>query len=410
MLEGRNVKLGFLCNIELGKTPARKSPQFWDAHKKTNNVWLSIADMPDQLHAHVTDSKEYLSDSGYSLCKVVPKGTLLVSFKLTLGKLVFAGCNLVTNEAIAALYILDEEVISKEYLYWFLTFFDWDKAAEGDIKIKGKTLNKAKLKNIDIFVPTMEQQKRIVAILDEAFAGIDKAIENTEKNLANAKELFDSYLNNIFTQKGDGWESRLLGDVFEITSSKRIMEKEWTSSGVPFYGGKEIVMLAKTGVAISNAYISEEKYRDYASKYDMPRQGDILVTARGTIGVGYVVQKDDKFYYKDGNIISMRGRISTNPYFLLFAFRSNIMASQLGNLTGTTVKHLPIQKTKELLLGMPDVDVQNTVVENIQKVEDETKCLEQHYQQKLNTLKELKQSLLQKAFSGELTSEMRDVA
>jgi type I restriction enzyme S subunit len=180
------------------------------------------------------------------------------------------------------------------------------------------------------------------------------------------------------------------------------METEWTSAGVPFYGGKEIVKLAKFGSAISNAYISEEKYRDYSSKYDMPRPGDILITARGTIGVGYVVHEGDRFYYKDGNIISMRAREATNPHFVLYAFRSNVMADQLGALSGTTVRHLPIEKAKELVLRMPKFADQNTTVAGIRDMEAETQRLSSIYQQKLAALDELKKSLLHQAFSGEL--------
>jgi integrase len=94
-----------------------------------------------------------------------------------------------TNEAIAALSIKDSNRIAKEYLYWYLTYFDWQKAAEGEDKVKGKTLNKDKLKRLPVLVPPLEEQRRIVAVLDEAFAAIATATANAEKNLANAREL-----------------------------------------------------------------------------------------------------------------------------------------------------------------------------------------------------------------------------
>ncbi len=86
----------------------------------------------------VSDSKEYISDKGAKVSKKVSAGTLLVSFKLTLGRLAYAGCNLFTNEAIAALTIHDEQKLSKEFLFFFLMHFDWDKACDGDVKVKGK--------------------------------------------------------------------------------------------------------------------------------------------------------------------------------------------------------------------------------------------------------------------------------
>jgi type I restriction enzyme S subunit len=265
-----------------------------------------------------------------------------------------------------------------------------------------KSLRRRHFENLPVPLPPLPEQKRIVGILDEASDGIATAKANAEKNLQNARTLFESYLQAIFAKGGEGWVPRCLGDIFDIGSSKRILETEWTSAGVPFYGGKEIVKLAKCGTVVSNAYISEEKYQDYASKYDMPRQGDILITARGTIGVGYVVKDGDKFYYKDGNIISMRAKTPTNPHFLLYAFRSNAMADQLGDLTGTTVRHLPIEKAKRLVLRMPGFAAQNAVVAQIRRIEDETLRLGSLYERKLVLLESLKRSLLNRAFSGEL--------
>ena len=164
-------------------------------------------------------------------------------------------------------------------------------------------------------------------------------------------------------------ELRDLGDVFDVGSSKRIHETEWTASGVPFYGGKEIVKLAKFGATTSDAFISEEKYREYASKYDMPRKGDVLITARGTIGVGYVIKGGDKFYYKDGNIILLREKTATNPHFVLYAFRSKSLIEQFGDLTGAAVTHLPIEKAKRLVIRMPSVAIQNSVVEHLTNFE-----------------------------------------
>jgi type I restriction enzyme S subunit len=216
---GWEVKtLGEVCRIELGKTPARNNSSYWDKERQTDNVWLSIADLPKRNLAVVDDSKEYISEEGSTLCKIVPEGTLMVSFKLTLGRLAYAGKDLYTNEAIASLYVLDETLFAKHYIFYYLTFFDWDKAAEGHVKIKGKTLNKKKLKELKIIVPPLAEQERIVGILDEAFEGIATATAQAEKNLHNARELFQSVLQSTFSQKGDDWVETTLGEVCGITS------------------------------------------------------------------------------------------------------------------------------------------------------------------------------------------------
>lgn len=251
-------------------------------------------------------------------------------------------------------------------------------------------------------VPPLPEQQRIVGLLDEAFEGLATAQAHAAQNLQNARDLFESHLNAIFTQRGKGWVEHRLGDVFDIGSSKRIRESEWASSGVPFYGGKEIVRLSKVGFVVSDAYISEAKYGEYALRYEMPQPGDLLITARGTIGVGYVVRYDDKFYYKDGNIISLREKTPTNPHFVLYAFRSKPVVAQFADLTGATVTHLPIERAKNLLVSMPNFPTQCTVAEHLSNIETEAQRLESVYQRKLVVLEKLKKSLLHQAFSGEL--------
>ena len=129
-------KLGEVCDISIGKTPARGNKKFWDIEKDTNNIWLSIRDLNNTQGKEVFNSREYISDSGADLFNFVKKGTLLASFKLTLGRLAFAGCDLYTNEAIAALPIKNEKELNKEYLYYYLTFFDWHAEVKGDVKVK----------------------------------------------------------------------------------------------------------------------------------------------------------------------------------------------------------------------------------------------------------------------------------
>lgn len=133
--------------------------------------------------------------------RLVPKGTLLLSFKLTLGRLCYAGRNLFTNEAIAALHDIDATRVNKEFLYWYLTYFDWVAAVAGDQKIKGKTLNKAKLKVLPVMVPPLEQQKRIVAVLDQGLKALDRTRAHAEQSRRDASEIFDSVLADTQQQR-----------------------------------------------------------------------------------------------------------------------------------------------------------------------------------------------------------------
>jgi type I restriction enzyme S subunit len=305
-------RLADVCQIKPPKVEARRRLADTDSVSFVPMEDLGIDQkflVPTQTRplTDVAGSYTYFADGDVLLAKITPcfeNGKLGIAADLT------NGIGFGSSEYIV---FRPDASVDKEWLYYFLAQprFREEGAERMSGAVGHKRVAKDFIEGYPIPIPPLPEQRRIVGILDEAFEGIATAKANAEKNLQNARALFESHLNSVFTKCGPGWVDRRLGDAFEIGSSKRIMETEWTSAGVPFYGGKEIVKLAKFGSAISNAYISEEKYRDYSSKYDMPRPGDILITARGTIGVGYVVQEGDRFYYKDGNIISMRGREAT---------------------------------------------------------------------------------------------------
>ncbi|MDA8082627.1 MAG: restriction endonuclease subunit S [Nitrospiraceae bacterium] len=398
MKNGWEIKtLGEVCEVINGGTPKTGVPEYWDGKHR----WITPAEMGKRLSPYVGETERKISDLGLrnSSAQMMPPNSVILSSRAPIGHLVINTEPMATNQGCKGL--LPGKLLQHKFLYYYLTSIV-DLLNSLGTGATFKELSGGKLKEVTVPLPPLSEQQRIVRILDEAFDGIAIAKTNAEKNLQNARALFESYLQAVFTQWGAGWVRRRLGDLFDIGSSKRILESEWTSSGVPFYGGKEIVRLAKYGYVNSDAYISEEKYRDYALKYDMPQKGDILITARGTIGVGYVVKDGDRFYYKDGNIISFREKTPTNPFFVLYAFRSKQLVDQFADLTGATVKHLPIERAKNLTLKLPNFATQNSVVEHIRKMETETKRLESIYQQKLSALAELKKSLLDQAFKGEL--------
>jgi len=195
--------LGDLCKVEIGRTPSRADFSLWGVDGGTKNIWVSIADLNHvDESSTINDSKEYVSNKAVPRMKLVKKGTLLVSFKLTLGRLAYAGRDLFTNEAIAALSLKDKSKISNEYLYYFLRFFDWDKAAEGSDKIKGKTLNKAKLQDIEVFYPkTIDEQDEIVRELDQLSKQTEDLHELFQKKLEVLEELRQSILKQALEGK-----------------------------------------------------------------------------------------------------------------------------------------------------------------------------------------------------------------
>lgn len=186
------VRLGEVCDIAIGKTPARDIPRFWNG----NLPWVSISDMKEET---IVNTKEHITKAAVTECncRLVPAGTLLFSFKLTIGKMAFAGCDLYTNEAIAALTPVDNRNLAKEYLRFALSFSDCTK--QSSHAVKGRTLNQDGLKAITIPLPPLAEQKRIAAVLNEQMAAAEWVRKAAEEELKTINALPAAILRRAFS-------------------------------------------------------------------------------------------------------------------------------------------------------------------------------------------------------------------
>lgn len=392
-------KLGELCEIELGRTPARANSSFWDEKRETGNVWLSIADLLKAEENIVVDSKEYVSDKGAIVCKLVPKGTLLVSFKLTLGRLAYAGRDLFTNEAIAALSIFNERELSKEFLFYFLHFFDWVKAAENDVKLKGMTLNKAKLKEMPVHFPMPPEQRRIVGILDEVFDGIAATKANAEKNLQNARALFESRLQSVFIQRGNGWKQKTLEEI-AITFG-RGKSRHRPRNARHLYGGK--YPFIQTG-DIRNA---DHIITDYSQTYSdaglaqskLWPTGTICITIAANIAETGILGFDACF--PDSVIGVVANPKEADVGFIEYLLRSfKVRLQAMGK--GSAQDNINLGTFENQRFPFPSVTEQEQVVRELDGLREEAQRLESIYQRKLDALDALKKSWLNRAFARNL--------
>ena len=396
-------KLGELCEIELGKTPARANVSFWDEKRETSNVWLSIADLLKAEDNVVVDSKEYVSDKGAAICKIVPKGTLLVSFKLTLGRLAFAGRDLFTNEAIAALTIFNERELSKEFLFYCLTFFDWVKAAENDVKLKGMTLNKAKLKVMPVSFPSLAEQQRIVGVLDEAFEGLANAKANAEKNLQNARALFESHLQSVFTQRGPGWVEKTLEDIADADCS---LSYGIVQPGDEFDEGMPIVRPTDLTTKIIRLGGLKRIDPKLAGGYKRTalQGGELLLCVRGSTGVVSIASPELVGANVTRGIVPIRfNRSLLLPEFGFYLISGGPVQSQIREKTyGTALMQINIRDLRVITFSVPPLQEQKRLAANLDDLHEETQRLAAIYQRKLAALEALKKSLLHQAFTGEL--------
>lgn len=261
-------------------------------------------------------------------------------------------------------------------------------------------VNTTVIRDWPITIPPADEQRRIVRILDEGFAGIATAKTNAEKNLQNARAVFDAQLDAVFSDCTDGCVR--LDELFAIGSSKRVLKSEWQSKGVPFYRGREITRLALEGHVDNDLFISEEHFAELADKAGVPSPGDIVITAIGTIGNAHVVRADDRFYFKDASVLWMKRTSEISSDFVKFWIRSSAFCDQLERGKGATVDTLTIGKLQSLQFPVTSAKAQLRAVGRLVHLEQETRRLESLYRRKLDALDALKQSLLYQAFSGQL--------
>ena len=207
----------------------------------------------------------------------------------------------------------------------------------------------------------------------------------------------------------DSWEWVRLGNIVNIVSARRVHQSDWKSTGIPFYRAREIGKLAEQGFVNNELYISEELYNEYKES-GVPRPGDLMVTAVGTLGKTYIVKPEDKFYYKDASVVCFENYGRIVPEYLKLLMASPYMMNQItDNSAGTTVGTITIVNANNYLIPLPPICEQNRIVAFFDTL---LPCI-QSYEQKQTALEnlnfsfpnELKKSILQWAVQGKLVHQ-----
>lgn len=226
------------------------------------------------------------------------------------------------------------------------------------------SLSASTIEHINRFIPTYAEQEKIASF----FSTIDKKIENLTNTITSLENQKKGLLQQIFSQKlrfkdenGNNypnWEKKKLGKLLSITSSKRVHEADWTTSGIPFYRARDIVSIFNNK-PISKIYISEKLYEECSSSCGKISENDLLVTGVGTIGIPYLVKKSDKFYFKDGNIIWLKNSPAIYGKYLFYIFISSYVQKQINMMTGKgTVGTYTIKNAKDTNILLPCLEEQ----------------------------------------------------
>jgi len=257
-------------------------------------------------------------------------------------------------------------------------------------------------KAIKIAFPLLPEQRRLVAILDEAFAAIATAKANAEKNLQNARALFESHLQSVFTQRGPGWVEKRLGDFCSFENGDRgtnyPSRSARTTAGIPFINAGH---LTDDGIDLETMdYIPRERF-DLLSNGKI-RKGDILFCLRGSLGKFASVGDLSEGAIASSLVIVRPDKTVLND-FLVAYFRSPLCASMISRFkNGAAQPNLSAQSLRNFIAPVPPLAIQESVVKQLTAIREETQRLESIYRQKLAALEALKKSLLHQAFAGAL--------
>ena len=301
-------------------------------------------------------------------------------------------------------YVLQNIKIVPKYLFYHM-LLHWK--ALGTKKQYGSATNFIKLGNFEeygvSYPGSLEEQKRIVAILDETFAAIDKAKANLQRNLQNARELFQTSIQAVFANKGADWEEKRLGEIAFLKSGGTPLStrKEFWNGNIPWYSSGEL----------NNFYTgqSERTINELAIENSNAKvfpKGSLLIGMYDTAALKMsILDREGAF---NQAIAGVKPNPNIDLKYILY-FINSIKPEILNQRRGVRQKNLSLEKIKHIPIAFPNISIQKLIVLKLDELSTETKKLETLYRHKLQQLELFKKSILTKAFSGALTATPKTV-
>lgn len=239
-----------------------------------------------------------------------------------------------------------KDSVDIKYLFYSMQAYDFTKVISGTAQPQ---ITRVGLEKVEFALPSLDVQREIVSILDE----IDTLIEKRRLQLKKLDDLIKARFIELFGDpliEDDRYPRVPLGSLAEVGSSKRIFEKEYVSEGIPFYRTKEIVELSKGNRITTELFITKERYDEIRSEYGVPQKGDLLISAVGTIGVIWIVDGKNDFYFRDGNLLRVSATEKFVPEYLKHLLEALISAYKSEMSSGTAYAALTISALKEMMV------------------------------------------------------------
>lgn len=382
-------------DLSLGRTPSRGDKSYWGG----NHTWVSIADM--SCGKYISSSKECITDKALvdTGIPLVRKGTVIMSFKLSIGKVCIANKDLYTNEAIMAFSLNGKYNILPDYLYYYLRAYKWNVSNE---VVLGFTLNKKNISNSLITFPvSVSEQQRIVDILDKEFAKVEALKANAEQKLKNAKDLFQATLKKKLELK-HGWVVKDLANVVDAgtcISYGIVQPEENVPDGIPIVRPVDLTQEVLTSTA---GFKKTRKDISDSYKRSILKGTEILMCVRGTTGI--VSLSSDRLIgcNTTRGIVPLCISDDIKRKYVYYAIRSSECQKFISdNTNGTALKQINIADVKRIPIRLAPDNEQQLIVSQLDDINDRYKVLQNNYTRTVLLCDDLKQALLRKAFNCE---------
>jgi type I restriction enzyme S subunit len=391
------MKIADFCQTAAGGTPLKSNKEFYEGGKIP---WLLSGEVGNK---EIKSTKNFITDAGLkgSSAKIFPANTVVIAmYGATAGEVGILKFEAATNQAVCGIYPNDK--IIPEYLYYFFLFNKEALVAQA-VGNAQPNISQQKIKNTEIPLPCINEQKRIVAVLDQAFGDIDRVIDSTKQNLASVKELFDSYLWDKFSHHRNGWELTHLGKEIDLLTGFAFKSKEYVS------GGNDIPLIRGDNIAQGELRWNGVKRwpttrREEFAKYELSGNDLVLAMDRTWIKAGIKFAKispNDLPALLVQRVARLRCLDSLYHGFLYHLIGSKYFENYVLSIqTGLGVPHISGKQIESFTFFKPSFTEQVELASIADDLKYEVQLLQSIYQEKLDLLKELKASILREAFSG----------
>jgi type I restriction enzyme S subunit len=392
-------------DFSIGGTPSRNNELYWDANQTTSNIWVSIRDLKDKF---ISNSAERISELGVSKSnvKLLPKGTVLMSFKLSIGRLSISMTPLYTNEAIVGFIEKRPNTVDRDYLYYGLQ--SWNLLGEVVQAVKGATLNKDKMSRILGIFPPLPEQKKIASIL----TSVDEVIENTQKQIDKLQDLKKATMNELLTN-GIGhtefkdselgripksWEVKTIGELGSLKNGLN-KPKESFGYGTKFVNISDAYPVQLNCDSLGRLDASTKEIKDYSL------EGGDLVFVRSSVKLGGVAIPTEFCYC--GEPVVFCG--------FMIRFRPNLKGLESSFLRQYLLNDTTRVRVERLAAGGANININQEALSQFKVLlptTEEQKYFSsvnvgfedslQKYQEKLSQTQSLKKSLMQDLLTGKV--------